>query len=79
MEHFSEWCECLKTKSEREWMKRALDDRNPSLAERIDRLHNSGKQIFAAVGSLHMFGQNGLPALLEKRGYRVEKILFALK
>ena len=79
MDHFSEWCECLKTRSEREWMKRALDDRNPALAENIDILHNSGKQVFAAVGSLHMFGQNGLPALLAKRGYRVEKVLFELK
>jgi len=74
MEHFSEWCECLKTDSERAWMKRALDDRNPALAENIDALHTSGKQVFAAVGSLHMFGQAGLPKLLEQRGYRVERV-----
>jgi len=74
MEHFEEWCECLNTESEREMMKRALDDRNPALAEHIDALHSSGKQVFAAVGSLHMFGPLGLPALLEKRGYRVERV-----
>lgn len=76
MEHFSEWCECLKTESERAWMKRALDDRNPALAKNIDALHSSGKQVFAAVGSLHMFGQSGLPKLLEQRGYRVERVSF---
>jgi uncharacterized protein len=56
-------------------MKRALDDRNPALAEHIDALHQSGKQVFAAVGSLHMFGPLGLPALMAKRGYRVERVL----
>lgn len=75
MEHFDEWCECLNTETEREVMKRALDDRNPALAEHIDALHSSGKKVFAAVGSLHMFGPLGLPALMAKRGYRVERVL----
>lgn len=79
MERFNEWCECLKTESERKWMKRALDDRNPALADHIDALHTSGKQVFAAVGSLHMFGHLGLPTLLEKRGYRVERVSFGQK
>jgi uncharacterized protein YbaP (TraB family) len=72
MEHINEWCECLNTVNERELMKRLLDDRNPALADRIDALHGSGKQVFAAVGSLHMFGPMGLPTLMSKRGYRVE-------
>jgi uncharacterized protein YbaP (TraB family) len=59
---------------ERELKKRLLDDRNPNLAERIDALHGSGKQVFAAVGSLHMFGTMGLPALMSKRGYHVELV-----
>jgi len=74
MSHFNDWCECLKTEVERDMMKRLLDERNPNLADRIDELHASGKQVFVAVGSLHMFGPLGLPALMEKRGYRVEKI-----
>ena len=32
----------------------------------FDNLHNSGQRVFAAVGSLHMIGPNGLPALLKK-------------
>ena len=74
MARFDKWCECLKTDIEREEMKRLLDDRNPALAEHIDALHQSGKQVFAAVGSLHMFGPLGLPALMAKRGYRVERV-----
>jgi uncharacterized protein YbaP (TraB family) len=76
MEHFEEWCECLNTQVERTVMKRMLDERNPAMAERIDALHHSGKQVFAAVGSMHFFGPSGLPALLEKRGYKVERVEF---
>ncbi|WP_237246494.1 TraB/GumN family protein [Sideroxyarcus emersonii] len=71
---YSEWCDCLNTEIERKEMRRLLDERNPNLAERIDSLHASGKRVFAAVGSLHMFGPTGLPALMEKRGYRVERM-----
>jgi uncharacterized protein YbaP (TraB family) len=74
MSHFFDWCDCLNTEIEREMMRRVLDERNPNLAERIDALHASGKQVFAAVGSLHMFGPIGLPTLMAKRGYRVERV-----
>ena len=74
--HYEEWCDCLDTASEREEMTRLLDERNPNLADRIDALHASGKRVFAAVGSLHMFGPQGLPTLMEKRGYRVERVDF---
>lgn len=76
MTRFNEWCECLKTDIEREVMKRLGDERNHNFADRIDALHASGKQVFAAVGSLHMFGPAGLPALMAKRGYRVERVDF---
>jgi uncharacterized protein YbaP (TraB family) len=70
---YEQWCECLRTASDRAAMKRLLDDRNPLLATAIDSLHASGKQVFAAVGSLHMIGPNGLPALMRQRGYKVEQ------
>ena len=76
MSRFNQWCECLNTKIERDMMKRMLDDRNANLADRIDVLHASGKQLFVAIGSLHMFGSAGLPALMELRGYRVEQVDF---
>lgn len=75
LERFKEWCACLDTNIERDLMKRVLDDRNPNLASRIDALHLGGKRVFAAVGSLHMFGPMGLPALMAQRGYLVEQLL----
>jgi uncharacterized protein len=76
MSRYNEWCECVSTENEREVMKRLLDERNPDLAAHIDALHAGGKRVFAAVGSLHMFGPIGLPALMAKRGYRVEPVDF---
>lgn len=74
MDNFEAWCQCMDTEIERKIMRRMLDDRNPAMAERIDALHGSGKRVFAAVGSLHMFGPMGLPVLLQKRGYKVERV-----
>src|SRR5664280_1157224 len=71
--HYATWCDCMRTPAERDAMKRLLDDRNPGLADGIDALHASGKTVFAAVGTLHMIGPNGLPALMAKRGYKVEQ------
>lgn len=76
LENYEEWCECLDTPDERRMMERLLDERNPGLARNIDALHAEGKAVFAAVGSLHMVGPLGLPALLEKRGYKVERVDF---
>ena len=74
---YDDWCECRKSAAEREAMKRLLDDRNPLLADRIDALHQGGQRVFAAVGSLHMIGPSGRPALLAQRGYRVERVAWA--
>lgn len=73
---YEQWCDCVKTAEQRQFMHKLLDERNPALADKIDAQHRSGKNIFAAVGSLHMFGDTGLPALMAKRGYRVEQISF---
>jgi uncharacterized protein YbaP (TraB family) len=73
---YEQWCDCLNTEEERGLHKRLLDDRNPALAERIDAMHTSGRRVFAAVGSLHMVGKLGLPALLVQRGYQVERMEF---
>lgn len=76
MENYEEWCECLETEADRVMMRRMLDERNPGLAKSIDAIHAAGKSVFAAVGSLHMIGRLGLPALLAGRGYEVERIDF---
>ncbi|HEY9022927.1 MAG TPA: TraB/GumN family protein, partial [Burkholderiaceae bacterium] len=71
---YESWCDCLKTEADRRAMRRMIDDRNPALAAGIDALHLGGKTVFAAVGSLHMFGPQGLPALFARRGYQVERL-----
>jgi uncharacterized protein YbaP (TraB family) len=73
LSRYAQWCDCLRTDSDRASMKRLLDDRNPLLASAIDSLHSNGRHVFAAVGSLHMIGPSGLPALLRQRGYKVEQ------
>jgi uncharacterized protein len=71
---YADWCKCVSTDKERAEMKRALDDRNLPMAERINTLHSQGRTVFTAVGALHMIGPMGLPALMQQRGFAVEKV-----
>ena len=77
LSRYPKWCGCARTPAERAAMKRLLDDRNPTLAEGIDKIHAGGRSVFAAVGSLHLFGPKGVPALLKRRGYKIEQGVFA--
>lgn len=74
LERYTLWCACFRTELERKMMKRLLDDRNPGLARRIDELHAANGKVFAAVGTLHMIGPQGLLALLAERGYAVRRM-----
>lgn len=76
LSRYEAWCDCLNTEHQRTMHRRLMDDRNPALARRIDALHAGGQRVFAALGSLHMVGPRGLPALLAQRGYRVERVEF---
>jgi uncharacterized protein YbaP (TraB family) len=73
--HYESWCDCMNTPRERADMARLLDDRNPAMAEAIAALHAGGHHVLAAVGSLHMVGPKGLPALLAQKGFVVEVLL----
>ena len=77
LSRYEAWCDCLKTETDRAQQARLLDARNPPLADAITALHRGGKQVFAAVGSLHMIGPLGLPGLLAQRGFSVERVRFA--
>lgn len=74
MENYEAWCECTDTPLARAQMHRLLEERNPLMARGIDQLHQQGKRVLAAVGSLHMVGPQGLPALLAKQGYTVQRL-----
>jgi uncharacterized protein len=76
LDRYESWCECVKTAADRAAMVRMVDERNPALAASIEALHADGKTVFAAVGSLHMTGALGLPALMAKRGFQVERIAY---
>ncbi len=75
-EKFEEWCECVTTDAERKFLNRINADRNPGMAAGIDKLHRDGKKVFTAVGSLHMLGPKGIPALMKDMGYKVERVPF---
>lgn len=74
---FEQWCGCIENEDDRRFLRRMNDERNGPMAERIDALHRGGRTVFAAVGSLHMTGPQGLPQLMQQRGYEVERVVFA--
>ena len=51
-----------------------LARRNAAWIVSIARLVDRGRRPLVAVGAAHMVGPDGLPALLEARGYRVRRI-----
>jgi uncharacterized protein len=76
LEKYEQWCECVNNDTDRKFLKRINEDRNPGLASSIDKLHRDGKRVFAAVGALHMAGAKGIPALMREKGYKVERVEF---
>ncbi len=51
-----------------------LGRRNPEMAARIEQIMQHGHTTFVGVGLLHLLGANGLPQLLSRRGYQVERM-----
>ncbi|WP_022982320.1 TraB/GumN family protein [Ideonella sp. B508-1] len=74
LETYPQWCDCLKSPQEKAMMRRLLNDRNGPMADKIARLHKGEGGLFVAVGSLHMVGPQGLPALLAARGFTVTRV-----
>jgi uncharacterized protein YbaP (TraB family) len=77
LESYERWCECVDSEADRAFMRQLNDERNGPLADGIEAQHRRGRRVFAAVGSLHMTGPQGLPRLLAERGFRVERVVFA--
>ena len=51
-----------------------LDGRNGALAEKLAALLKREDKTVAAIGLLHLLGKRGVPALLQAKGYRVERV-----
>ncbi len=52
---------------------RLVYGRNERWAERVSGMLEGGGDVLLVVGALHLVGPRGLPALLEKRGYKVRR------
>ncbi len=74
LDTYEQWCACVVTPMQKLQMQRLLEGRNPAMADRMDAMHRSGLRVFAAVGSLHMSGPRGLPALLVQMGYEIKRL-----
>lgn len=77
LDAYASWCGCLDTAQQRDDFAKLVDARNPLMADKIVQWHAQGSKLFVAVGSLHMLGPAGLPALLAARGFDVERVAFA--
>lgn len=75
LERYPEWCGCLDDEADRALMRRLNDERNLAMAARIEARHAAGERLFVAVGTLHMIGPQGLPALLAGRGFEVRRVV----
>jgi uncharacterized protein YbaP (TraB family) len=76
LENYEAWCECGADATERAFMRRLNDERNPRLADGIEARHAQGQRVFAAIGALHMTGPAALPSLLRERGFKLERVVF---
>lgn len=79
LERYPQWCDCLKTASDKRAFKRLVTNRNRAMADNIARVHAGGQRVFGAVGALHMIGPQGIPALLAARGFTVTPVLPAAR
>lgn len=74
LETYGQWCGCQRTPDERQAFEQLVVARNPGMARAIVAEHRAGHAVFAAVGALHMVGPQGLPTLLAREGFRVERV-----
>lgn len=63
-----------KTTSGRFFYRDLLQARNPAMANKIAQLVKGHDNGFVAVGLLHLVGKEGVPELLRKKGFTVERI-----
>lgn len=59
---------------QRRFNRRLVDERNHTMADRMEALFRQGVS-FVAVGALHLPGEEGLLRLLQRRGYRLTRVV----
>ncbi|HXV39418.1 MAG TPA: TraB/GumN family protein [Steroidobacteraceae bacterium] len=52
---------------------RLIYERNARWAEQLEAMLDGGDDVLLVVGALHLAGPRGLPALLERRGFKVRR------
>lgn len=61
------------TADERAFERRLNADRNPRMADRLEKCLQATDACFMVVGAAHVVGSEGIIKLLQSRGYRVEQ------
>jgi len=56
-------------------MKKLLDDRNVTMAARVEQYLKGKEPSFVVVGAAHIIGEKGIVKLLQEKGYRVEQTI----
>lgn len=74
LESYPLWCHCMDSAKERADYQRQVLDRNPAMAAQVAAQLRAGHAPFVAVGSLHVVGPQGLPALLAAQGFAVQRV-----
>jgi uncharacterized protein YbaP (TraB family) len=59
--------------------RKLLDDRNVTMAARLDEYLKNKEQAFVVVGAAHIVGDKGIAKLLRDKGYKVEQVTLEAK
>jgi len=60
-------------------MKKLIDDRNVTMAAKLEDYLKGKEQFFVVVGALHLVGEKGVARLLQDKGYKVETMAVPVK
>ncbi len=63
-----------KSVSGRFFYRELLMARNPAMADKIAQLIKDHEHSFVGIGLLHLVGKEGVPQLLQKKGFEVERV-----
>ena len=59
----------------KDYNRRLIEGRNYTMTDTITGYLNQSGTYFVLVGAAHLIGKEGIPALLQSRGYQGERLL----